>query len=148
MPLFELPVPRSTRVTQKFGANPSRYKRFGFPGHEGIDWGVPTGTPITACADGRVTRVYRGGVHPYGIHIRVQHELDGAVYETVYAHLSGVLVSEGELVKTGQRLALSGNTGNSTGPHLHLTVVKKGATALKETNYPRDVVDPTPLLRW
>lgn len=145
--IFELPV-QSGRVTQWFGANPDRYRPFGFPGHEGIDWGVPINTPVFACADGIVVKVTSPKNHPYGTHIRIQHQIDGQIYTTVYAHLNKVLVKPGQRVFARQIIALSGNTGNSTGPHLHLTVVKAGATASGETSYPRDVVDPKPLLKW
>lgn len=82
--------------------------------HRGTDFAMPSGTPIVAPADGRVRRVAR---HPYaGRYLVVEH---GQGYTTRYLHLSRVLVRPGQDVERGDRIALSGNTGRSTGPHLH-----------------------------
>lgn len=83
--------------------------------HKGVDFGIPIGTPIIAPADGVVEHVAyqaRGA----GRYIKLRH---GGQYTTVYMHLSRVLVKVGQSVKKGDRIALSGNTGRSTGPHLH-----------------------------
>lgn len=143
--MFAFPVDPRFRVSQKFGANPQYYRRFGFPGHEGIDWAVPVGTPVMACEDGTVIMISLSNRSPYGCYVRIAHK-DG--YETIYAHLSKALVKYDQYVLKGEVIALSGNTGNSTGPHLHLTVRRIGATAAKLTHYPRDVIDPTPLFDW
>ena len=82
--------------------------------HNGVDFGVPTGTPVIAPSDGVVEHVAfqaRGA----GRYIKVRH---GHI-TTVYMHLSKPLVRAGQSVKKGERIALSGNTGGSTGPHLH-----------------------------
>ncbi|EHQ51096.1 peptidase M23 [Ectothiorhodospira sp. PHS-1] len=82
--------------------------------HHGTDFAMPIGTPIVAPADGRVVRV---DSHPYaGRFLVIEH---GQGYTTRYLHLSRALVRPGETVSRGQRIALSGNTGRSTGPHLH-----------------------------
>ena len=81
--------------------------------HNGTDFAMPIGTPITAPANGRVERV--GNHHAAGRYIVVRHD-NG--YRTRYLHLSQPLVSQGERVTMGDRIALSGNTGRSTGPHL------------------------------
>ena len=82
--------------------------------HYGTDWAMPIGTPILAPADGRVTRVE---THPVaGRFIVIEH---GQGYSTRYLHLSRSLVRPGQRVTRGERIALSGNTGRSTGPHLH-----------------------------
>ncbi|MBD1400647.1 peptidoglycan DD-metalloendopeptidase family protein [Pelovirga terrestris] len=82
--------------------------------HNGVDFAMPTGTPILATGDGVVTRVMN---HPYaGKYVEVQH---GSQYLTRYLHLHRILVKRGQTVKRGERIALSGNTGRSTGPHLH-----------------------------
>lgn len=134
-------------VSQKFGANPKQYRMYGFPGHEGVDFAVPEGTPVYAAAKGKVTQVFMdNGVHPYGTHVRMRHVLEGKTYETIYAHLSDVLpgVHAGSTIDRGDAIALSGNTGRSTGPHLHFTLKEIGATAAHKTPYPKDVIDPTP----
>lgn len=136
-------------VTQAFGASPEIYRRWNLPGHEGIDIRAPRGTKVYACADGKVARVdtYDGdpAKQPYGNSVRLQHR-DG--YLTVYAHLQTVLVKLGAVVTAGQPIALADSTGNSSADHLHLTLKKAGATAAGLTNYPHDIIDPTPFLEW
>lgn len=131
-------------VTQAFGANPQIYAMWGLPGHEGLDIRAPWNANIYCCADGEVFFIEtRPEVHPYGKHIRIQHE-NG--FRTVYAHLQEVLVDFGEKVVAKQLIAKADSTGNSTGSHLHLTLKKEGATARKETNYHGDIIDPTPYM--
>jgi lipoprotein NlpD len=86
--------------------------------HEGIDLPAPTGTPVYAAADGLV--VYAGdGIRGYGNLLVVQHAGD---LLTVYAHNSALLVHQGASVQAGQRIALVGQSGRATGPHLHFEV--------------------------
>ena len=74
------------KITQSFGANADVYRRWGLPGHEGLDIRAPLNSNIYACASGTVYRVHDGSRnHPYGIHVRLQHR-DG--YRTIYSHLS------------------------------------------------------------
>lgn len=83
--------------------------------HKGVDFRLPVGTPIIAPADGVVEHVaYQA--NGAGRYIKIRH---GGQYTTVYMHLSRQLVKVGQHVKKGERIALSGNTGRSTGPHLH-----------------------------
>lgn len=86
--------------------------------HRGTDFAMPIGTPIIAPADGRVEKVAN---HPVaGRYVVIRHD-NG--YQTRYLHLSRPLVSRGDRVTMGERIALSGNTGRSTGPHLHYEVL-------------------------
>ena len=86
--------------------------------HNGTDFAMPIGTSVIAPANGRVERVAN---HPAaGRYIVVRHD-NG--YRTRYLHLSQPLVSQGDRVAMGERIALSGNTGRSTGPHLHYEVI-------------------------
>ncbi len=134
----------STQKTQEFGENPAIYRRWGLPGHEGIDFRAPMNSKVFACADGEVYRVSDGSDgNAYGIHVRILHE---GGYRTVYAHLNQALVRLGQTVKTGEVIGLADSTGNSTGSHLHLTLKKDGATAAGLTDYPSDIIDPTPYL--
>lgn len=82
--------------------------------HNGTDFAMPSGTSILSPGDGVVTRVKN---HPYaGKYVEIQH---GSHYKTRFLHLSKIMVKRGQHVERGQRIALSGNTGRSTGPHLH-----------------------------
>lgn len=109
------PLQGRAKVTSPF--NPRRFHpvtRRVAP-HRGVDFGMPVGTPIIAPADGVVEHVaYQSG--GAGRYIKLRH---GGQYATVYMHLSKSLVKVGQNVKKGDRIALSGNTGRSTGPHLH-----------------------------
>lgn len=133
-------------VTQRFGANPRIYARYGMPGHEGLDIRALTNTNIYACADGTVYEVHTDPRdHAYGIHIRIQHR-DG--YKTIYAHLARALVDVGDGVQAGQIIAKADSTGNSSAAHLHMSLKRDGATERGETNYPKDILDPTPFMIW
>ncbi|WP_369624190.1 peptidoglycan DD-metalloendopeptidase family protein [Marinobacterium sp. BA1] len=82
--------------------------------HHGVDFAMPTGTPILSIGDGIVSRV---GNHPFaGKYIVIEHP---SHFKTRYLHLSRIDVKQGQRLNRGDRIALSGNTGRSTGPHLH-----------------------------
>ncbi|MFI8824610.1 M23 family metallopeptidase [Streptomyces sp. NPDC053431] len=90
--------------------------------HSGQDFAVPVGTPVKAAASGTVVKAgpYGGGDGPaYGNAIVIKHA--NGTYSQ-YAHLSKIKVSIGQKVAVGQQIALSGNTGNSSGPHLHFEI--------------------------
>ncbi len=130
------PLPEGVgRVTQWFGERAAQYLPYGFAGHEGVDYGVPVGTPVLAAADGVVLRAgdSRG---LYGLRVVLGH---GAAWQTVYAHLSEVRVHVGDCVARGAVIGLSGNTGRSTGPHLHF-----GLRCTKTQNGSQGFVDPVP----
>ncbi|WP_052591262.1 M23 family metallopeptidase [Luteipulveratus mongoliensis] len=85
--------------------------------HLGNDFATPVGTPLRAMNDAQVVAVGFYG----GMGLRVQIRFDNGV-EAVYAHMSRATVSVGDHLASGERLGFSGNTGNSTGPHLHLEI--------------------------
>ncbi|MFS2225525.1 murein DD-endopeptidase MepM [Pantoea sp. B65] len=85
--------------------------------HKGVDFALPVGTPVLAVGDGEVVVAKRGG--GAGNYVAIRH---GRQYMTRYMHLKKLLVKPGEKVKRGDRIALSGNTGRSTGPHLHYEI--------------------------
>lgn len=87
--------------------------------HRGIDFAAPTGTPVFAAGDGRITEIGRKG--SYGKYIRISHH---AGYATAYAHMNGFArgLSRGSRVKQGDVIGYVGSTGRSTGPHLHYEV--------------------------
>ena len=94
------------------------------PAHPlGIDVAVPQGTPVVAASSGIVTFVGGNPCCSYGYHIIIDN---GAGYETMYAHLSAFAVKKGDRVSGGQRIASSGSTGNSTGPHVHFELHRNG----------------------
>jgi len=88
--------------------------------HEGIDFSAPVGTEVYASGDGVISQVSRSN-YGYGNIIKIDH---GYGYVTVYAHLHGFNVRKGQKVKRGQTIGYVGNTGLSTGPHLHYEVQK------------------------
>jgi LysM repeat protein len=91
--------------------------------HNGIDIGVDTGTPVRAAMEGTVSETgYNSG---YGNYVIIYHH---AGWMTLYGHLQSISVREGQPIAAGQRIAYSGNTGYSTGPHLHFSVFKNGRT--------------------
>ncbi|WP_458407405.1 M23 family metallopeptidase [Anaerotignum sp.] len=89
--------------------------------HNGLDIAVAEGTEVIAVKSGRVTEVRTSAT--YGKVLKYETE-DG--YEVMYAHLSDILVKKGEEIRQGEVVAKSGNTGLSTGPHLHYSLWKEG----------------------
>lgn len=133
-------------ITQSFGSNPQIYAAYGFPGHEGVDFWALMGSRVFSCMDGEVYKVHEeASIHPYGIHICILHS---GGYRTIYGHLLKANVVVGQQVKAGEVIGLADTTGSSSGNHLHLSLRHDGATERMETNYPKDVIDPTPYLVW
>ncbi len=98
--------------------------------HRGVDISVPTGTEIRAMTDGRVR--FAGTMSGFGTVVWIDH---GGTVLSVYAHLSSLRVREGEAVRGGDVVGLSGSSGDVTAPHLHFEVWRWGRE-----------VDPVPLL--
>ncbi len=89
--------------------------------HNGIDIGVPSGTPVAAGMEGSVSEA---GYSPImGNYVMLRHP---SGWQSLYAHMSSISVKKGQYLAKGGRVGLSGNTGYSTGPHLHFTVYKNG----------------------
>ncbi len=107
---FALPLRGNFRYTSGFGM---RWGRM----HKGTDFAAPHGTPIYATADGVVT--HAGWLSGYGRLVKIQHEFG---IETRYAHNSKLFVKKGQRVSRGQKISAMGNTGRSTGTHLHYEV--------------------------
>ena len=126
---FGLPV-EGTRLTSGFGGRDDPLGR-GRAMHEGLDFAGPTGTPIRATADGVVT--FSGTQRGYGRIIILSHPFG---FETRYAHLNRAHVDVGDRVKRGDHIADMGNTGRSTGTHLHY-----------EVRVEREAVDPADFLK-
>ncbi|MHC3749157.1 peptidoglycan DD-metalloendopeptidase family protein [Stutzerimonas stutzeri] len=119
------------RLTQ--GAN-GQYSHFTPKGRYAVDIAMPEGTPIVAARGGMVVKIENeqsgGGNNPAGNFVRILHD-DGTM--GVYLHLmkGSVAVREGQRVESGTRIARSGNTGNSTGPHLHFVVQRNVGLAIE-----------------
>lgn len=114
------PVPSPREATLRWPLHGVLYSRFGVrqgQRHDGIDISAPEGTPVLAAAGGVV--VYTGRQSGYGAIVIVKH--DGGLV-TLYAHNSAVLVKEGERVEPGTPIARVGQSGRTTGPHLHFEV--------------------------
>lgn len=126
------PPPRQGTGTFAYPARGSITSGFGWRWgrrHNGIDIGVPEGTPVKA-ADGGTVK-FSGRMGNYGNLVIIDH---GGGFETYYGHNSKNLVSKGEKVFKGQTIAMSGSTGRVTGPHLHFEVRKFGVPT-NPTNY-------------
>ena len=138
------PFHGTPRVTQHFGGNASYYAQFGQVGHNGIDYGMPSGTPIRAAADGTVDFEGWGDKFglagkPAGIYVLLEHN-EGW---TGYAHLNRTVVNKGQKVTRGQVIAYSGASGAVTGAHLHFERFPNNYN-LKNGYYGR--IDPQPEL--
>ena len=101
-------------LTQGFGEHPDWYQKFGLKAHNGLDYGLPTGTPIIAPHDGKVVEA-AFDPQGYGNYLKIENGKEGSVL----AHLRSFSVGLGEVVQEGTPIGFSNNTGNSTGPHLH-----------------------------
>jgi murein DD-endopeptidase MepM/ murein hydrolase activator NlpD len=124
------PIASAADVTSPFGMRVDPFVRQ-MALHTGVDFKGEPGDPVRAAAGGKVTEAGRNG--GYGLMVEVDH---GNGLVTRYAHLSGIDVSEGTVVKPGDAVGRVGSTGRSTGPHLHFEVRLNG-----------DPVDPQKYLR-
>ncbi|HYD93564.1 MAG TPA: peptidoglycan DD-metalloendopeptidase family protein [Candidatus Paceibacterota bacterium] len=121
----------SIRITQYFGRTSDSGRLYASGTHDGVDFGVGSGTPVKAALSGTVMQINTGAVQncQYGKWVLIRHDNGLA---TLYAHLSSISVSSGETVSTGQVVGYSGMTGYATGPHLHFTVYNASSVAFKQ----------------
>ena len=113
---FAAPVKTSVRYTSGFGRRSDPINGRGRM-HSGQDLAGARGTPIFATADGVVS--FAGRQSGYGNVVKIRHAFG---YETVYAHLNSIKVKQGQTVSRGDRIGGMGNTGRSTGTHLHYEI--------------------------
>jgi murein DD-endopeptidase MepM/ murein hydrolase activator NlpD len=126
---FNMQLPVKGGITSRYGKRePTEIVS---ENHQGIDIGVVVGTTVVAAMEGKVSLVSKEG--GYGTHVKIVNK----DITTIYAHCSKILVKEGESVKKGQKIALSGNTGNTTGPHLHFEIRRQERS-----------IDPELILKW
>jgi len=112
----------SYRITSRFTSRRLHPIRKVYRAHYGVDYAAPVGTPVLATADGTVTQAGRNGAA--GLMITLRHP-NG--YETMYLHLSSILVKAGQRVEMNQRIGKVGSSGGSTGPHLDYRIKRFGS---------------------
>ena len=116
---MRLPFAGNFRVSQIFGNDliingVHIYAQYGYKGHNGIDYATPSGTTILAPHSGKVIEA-NFDANGYGYYLKIENDVEGSVL----GHNQKFLVKVGDIVTEGQPVAISGNTGNSTGAHLH-----------------------------
>ncbi len=142
LPLSLVPPIRREDIARNADGTPRITQRWNPPTHYGIDYSCVVGTPIYASCDGIA---YRGSQPSgFGLYIRVE---DGNGLYVYCAHLQAWAVADGALVQAGDLIGYSGNTGNSTGPHLHFEVRRAAPGAPRPTSV-QGAIDPEPLLYW
>lgn len=122
---------KNPRITQQYGKPNTRYKA---GRHTGLDLGMPVGTQLFSIVDGTV--IDTSFDKSYGNKVVIEYVCDGVKYQDWFCHLDKAEVVKGQAVKAGQAIAKSGNSGNSTGPHLHLE------TRVAPFRYGNDVAHP------
>lgn len=131
----------NARLTQGFGRPTGS---FGYSKHTGIDLGYVSGTPIVAARDGFAEFAAGGWNSGYGYMVILKHVSGGKKTYTLYAHMSEIMIKQGDSVKAGQQIGKVGTTGNSTGNHLHFEVKPcVSETSLRQTCV---AIDPKPLI--
>lgn len=152
---FPISIPPA-RVGQPFGANPEFYKPLGIAAHDGQDFPTPIGTPVVAPHDGFIVGSNSNDAS-YGLYLVLYYEEDGKGWEWIFGHFSQVnfpsflenVLLKDHPVKAGDVIGLSGNTGNSTGPHLHVGLRFRDPTTHQIINHDNGFfgcVDPMPYL--
>ena len=135
------------RITQYFGVNKDHYEQFNLEGHDGLDL-VPTDAEderIYTISSGEVIAAYESD--SYGLTVKIYDKYSHTYFR--YAHLSKMLVRPGEYVRERALIGVMGNTGNSSGPHLHLhqvPVVDGGMQKKHPDNGYKGRMDPLPYL--
>ncbi|MBB4286014.1 M23 family metallopeptidase [Roseospira goensis] len=118
-PLMRTPID-GARLSSSFGMR--KHPILGYSKmHTGVDFAAPTGTPIYAAGDGVVR--YAGRKGGYGKYVQIRHTGE---FSTAYAHMSAILVRNGQRVEQGEVIGRVGSTGRSTGPHLHYEILRNG----------------------
>jgi murein DD-endopeptidase MepM/ murein hydrolase activator NlpD len=119
------------KITQPWGKPNPRYKA---KRHTGIDFGMPIGTDLFTVTNGKVVDVSFD--KSYGNKVVIEYTHNGVKYQDWFCHITNAVVAKGAEVRAGDKIAVSGNTGNSTGPHLHLE------TRIAPFRYGNDVGHP------
>jgi murein DD-endopeptidase MepM/ murein hydrolase activator NlpD len=130
-----LPI-KNGKITTPYNKKGKMWKS-GF--HTGVDFAVPEGTEIVATVDGKV--LVNNWGKAYGTQLVVECKVNEKKVWMIYAHLSKLLVKTGDKIIKGQAIAKSGNTGNSSGPHLHFEVRNNIRWSAGEPVDPKDVLE-------
>lgn len=129
------PVSADIRISSVYGKRIDPVTKVEGAMHYGTDFATPVGTPIVAAADGKIFKAgwQDANDHKVGFGLRVWQtaKIDGKSVAIFYAHLSELAVKEGDVVTAGTRVGLSGNTGKSSGPHLHFEVRPDGGKGIE-----------------
>lgn len=147
---MQIPFALGSTLTQAFGANPQNYAQFGLNGHEGLDF-IPQGDDkkVYAVESGIVVQDTDDpvGGKAYGNNVVIFVPTNRRLW--TYAHLAENYVQSGDKVLRGQPLGLMGNTGNTTGPHLHLGLRQSDANGnpLNVNNGFKGFIDPAPVVK-
>ena len=120
-------------ISQRYGQTSYSARLYKSNFHNGLDFGVPIGTPVFAAEDGIVVAVDNNDrsswqKYQYGQHVMIEHQNN---LNTLYAHLSAIEVRKGQAINRGELIGYSGNSGYSTGPHLHLGVYWRPSVLFK-----------------
>ncbi len=128
-PAVQWPFPTAVRLSDRFGPRDSPCAGCS-SFHKGLDLLPGEGTPVHAIADGVVREVSAYDDGGLGVHVVLDHTIDGQLVSSVYAHFQAgsLAVAVGQAVSVGDQLGAVGNTGQSTGPHLHFEILLDGVT--------------------
>ena len=145
------PLPGTPVITQPFGVNAAKYKKYNLGGHNGIDFRCRVGTALYAPCEGYIHYGNEGDIG-YGKYIKITslpYNKEGIGREITFGHLSSYVGPlEGHYVAAGDIVAYSGNTGDSTGPHLHMTYKKiQNGKELDYNNGFHGAIDVSPYIQ-
>lgn len=131
------PVAGDIRISSTYGKRVDPVTKVEGAMHYGYDFATPVGTPVVAAYDGKI---FKAGWQDekdkkvgFGLRVSQTTKIDGKSVTIFYAHLSELAVKDGEVVSAGTRVGLSGNTGKSSGPHLHFEVRPDGGKGIEVT---------------
>lgn len=129
------PVAAEIRVSSKYGKRIDPVTKVEGAMHYGTDFATPVGTPVVAAVTGKIDASgwenSQDQKQGFGLRVRQSWKEGGKDYFVFYAHLSEIAVQPGEEVVAGTRIGLSGNTGKSSGPHLHFEVRQVGGKGIE-----------------
>ena len=124
------PVAAGIKISSKYGKRVDPVDGSEGAMHYGVDFATPVGTPVVAAVTGKIFKAgwqdEKDHKKGFGKRVWQSAKIDGKDVACFYAHLSDISVTEGEVITAGTRVGLSGNTGKSSGPHLHFEVRPEG----------------------